>query len=205
MNARCLIPCLGLLLSGVGAGAQESGWRLVSVPGAWEETAKLTYDGFAWYRCAVKLPPDWRGQTILLAVASVDNAHEAFVNGAKVGGAGKFPPQYQNGIEADSRYSLPADSLRFGEANVIAIRVYDHEGRGGFKGDAPIVGTDKQHIRLEGQWEFRTGDDLAWARSLSPIGGEGRGEGATCAERRAFSLGEGPPAHAKSSPVRNSH
>ncbi len=173
MKARSLMLCLGLLLFGAGALAQESGWRLVSVPGVWEETAKITHDGFAWYRCAVKLPADWRGQTITLAVAAVDNAHEAFINGAKVGGAGKFPPQYQNGVEADSRYSLPADSLALGEWNVIAIRVYDHEGRGGFKGPAPIVGTDKQHIRLEGQWEFRTGDDLAWAgapRPSPPVG-----------------------------------
>ena len=64
MKACSLIPCLGLLLLGIGARAQESGWRLVSVPGAWEDTAKITHDGFAWYRCSVKLPADWRGATM---------------------------------------------------------------------------------------------------------------------------------------------
>jgi putative heme-binding domain-containing protein len=44
----------------------------------------------------------------------------------------------------------------------VAIRVFDHDGRGGFKGAAPQLGTDRQHLSLQGDWQFRTGDDVRW-------------------------------------------
>ena len=138
-------------------------WRRIGVPGTWEESAGITYDGIAWYRCFVKIPVEWAVKDVTLAVESVDNAHEAFVNGAKVGSAGRFPPNYQNGSDAANRYVVPAEKLRPGEWNVMAIRVYDHEDGGGFNGEAPVIGTDKQHIKLGGFWQFRTGDDPSWA------------------------------------------
>ena len=141
----------------------SANWRSVRVPGTWEETAQTNHDGIAWYRCWVKVPADWADQDVTLAIENVDDAHEAFVNGARIGGAGHFPPDFQNGLDVASRYVVPAGKLRPGESNFVAIRVYDHGGRGGFKGDAPQVGTDKQHISLNGHWQFRTGDDLRWA------------------------------------------
>src|SRR5204862_4078625 len=93
-------PRAAAAASGATTNRYASNWRPLAVPGCWEDTAKLDYDGIAWYRCWVKIPADWSGKDVTLAVEQVDNAHEAFVNGAKVGGAGRFPPNYQNGIEA---------------------------------------------------------------------------------------------------------
>ena len=109
------------------------------------------------------VPTNWLGKDVTLAVESVDNAHEAWFNGARIGGAGRFPPDYQNGVEAANRYVVPPEAIRFGNSNLVAIRVYDHEGKGGFNGAAPQLGTDRQHISFEGRWQFRTGDDLNWA------------------------------------------
>src|SRR5207247_776828 len=44
------------------------------------------------------------------------------------------------------------------------IRVYNKEGKGGFTGAAPILGNETQAIALKGKWQFRTGDDPAWAK-----------------------------------------
>jgi putative heme-binding domain-containing protein len=144
-------------------------WRSLPVPGAWEDVGGIRYDGFAWYRCSVLVPAAWSGRTVTLAVEQVDNAHEAFFNGARVGGAGHFPPNYQNGVEAESRYVVPPERLKPGGWNTIALRVFDHDGRGGFKGPAPQLGTEQQHISLGGAWQFRTGDQLAWAESTEPL------------------------------------
>ncbi len=168
MRLFLLLPILALIGLGFlhsapiqAAGGEE--WRRLKVPGTWEDGAGLKYDGVAWYRCFVQVPADWKGKAVTLAVEQVDNAHEAFFNGARIGAAGKFPPNYQNAVEAENRYVVPVESLRAGAWNVVAIRVYDHKGRGGFKGGAPRLGTDQQHITLEGDWQFRTGDDAAWA------------------------------------------
>jgi len=150
------------------AGAADNAWQSVAVPGTSVNPNARPRDGFTWYRCLVKLPNTWSGKPITLAVEQLDDAYEAFLNGAKIGGAGKFPPNFQSGSDAPGRYSLPVDRLRFDEWNLVALRVYQHEDRGGFQGAAPLIGTDKQHIALAGNWESRTGDDLAWAADAPP-------------------------------------
>src|ERR1041385_8966513 len=84
-------------------------WQMLPVPGTWEETSRGSlgnYDGIAWYRALVKVPANWQGKEVQLLVEKVDNCHEAFVNGVRAGGAGAFPPNYQNGDQASNRYSL---------------------------------------------------------------------------------------------------
>src|SRR5262245_18653369 len=109
-NPAMLLLC-GLVLCSCHLLAAESpvatptaDWLRTRVPGTWEETAGLNYDGIAWYRCFVMFPAEWAGKEITLAIESVDNCHEAYVNGAKVGGAGRFPPDYQNGLDSANRY-----------------------------------------------------------------------------------------------------
>jgi putative membrane-bound dehydrogenase-like protein len=142
-------------------------WQPVRVPGTWEDNLGLPYDGTAWYRCLVRIPAGWLSAPLQLSVENVDNAYEAFFNGVKVGEAGKFPPQYQNGLDQALTFDLPADQIRVGEWNVVALRIYDHEGRGGFKGNAPRILKGDQAISLEGEWQFRVGDNAAWAKASS--------------------------------------
>lgn len=130
-----------------------------TVPG----TTPLNQPGVFWYRCLVKIPANWSGKEVRLAVEEIDSAHEVFFNGTRIGGAGRFPPDYQSGLDAANRYEIPADKLRPGSLNAVAIRIYNHDGRGGFKGEPPLLGTDQQHIRLGGKWQVRTSDDKTWA------------------------------------------
>ncbi len=141
-------------------------WQTMPVPGTWEDNSAgqlARYDGFAWYRCRVEIPAGWRGQELQLQVSDVDNAHEAFVNGVKVGGAGGLPPNYTNASTIKSSYPMAASLTGQASGLWVAIRVYDHDGRGGFKGEAPSVHRGAESIKLAGQWDFRTGDDLVWA------------------------------------------
>jgi len=150
-----------------------SSWSLMMVPGVWDDQAAgrfAKYDGFAWYKCRVTIPGSWRGKDLTLTVEAIDDAHEAYFNGVKLGGAGSFPPNYKSGLAEKKTYVVAAKLVqRAAEENIIAVRVFDNDGRGGFKGAAPVIHFGKQAIALNGTWEFRTGDDLAWAKSPTKV------------------------------------
>lgn len=179
MRSRCLlcavVPFFLFLLCIATAVTQEPAdesaiaygdkWRILSVPGTWDEHTDGNlddYDGVAWYRCLVTLPGGWQNQNPALRIENIDDAYVAYWNGTKVGEGGRFPPDYQPG-EADAvEHAIPQEALKPGN-NLVAIRVYDHTQRGGFKGAAPVVVNGEQGINLNGLWEFRTGDDPDWA------------------------------------------
>jgi len=143
-------------------------WTAIPVPGAWEDAPGgkfAKYDGYAWYRCFVKVPATWKGDDLSLTLHNVDNTYEAFFNGVKIGHSGSFPPGYLSGAtDRPASYTIEAALVRPGEANHVAVRVYDHNGPGGFKGAAPLLSNETQAIGLKGDWLFRTGDDLNWAK-----------------------------------------
>lgn len=162
------------LLSGSCLLAQAENWTRVSVPGAWEAQADREledYDGFAWYRCYVKVPERWTDlegrplwyESVTLNVPQVADAHEVYINGKRIGGAGKFPPKFAAAEGGVHRYKVPPGSLKAGHYNTIALRVYNQSGPGGFVGDAPILAGYFLEAVLKGPWEFRTGDHQAWA------------------------------------------
>ena len=138
------------------------------VPGTWNEQAPALagYDGFAWYRANLTVPPDWLAGQLTLYVEKIDNASETFLNGVKIGVAGKLPPHYESGLaDSEHRYLVPPEIVKRDGPNLVAIRVYDHDGNAGFKGIAPcLLGPDKKAVSMEGAWQFRVGDDPAWAR-----------------------------------------
>jgi hypothetical protein len=145
-------------------------WTALSVPGTWEELAPEKfgqYDGYAWYRCEVVVPESWKGLELQLSVEKVDNTHEAYFNGKRIGGTGSFPPKYESGLfDKPQYYPVSVGYVKAGEKNVIAFRVYDADGRGGFKGKAPVLMAADDALVLKGQWQFRTGDDKKWAAAV---------------------------------------
>ena len=59
---------------------------------------------------------------------------------------------------------LTGSDLRAGEYILVAIRVEDAGGVGVFAKLAPVLYCGDEAIELKGDWEFRTGDDPAWAQ-----------------------------------------
>ena len=164
---RRLMPaavCLVLAVAAIGAAAPaDDEWRTIRVPGFWEAQGADAYDGFAWYRCFFRVPKDFAGQAARLELGRIDDCDEAFVNGRKVGATGSMPPDYR-GLSAQPRaYDVPADALRPGHWNLLAVRVYDAGGGGGIVGGPIRLVSPKGEIPLDGAWQFRTGDEAAWA------------------------------------------
>ena len=134
------------------------------VPGYWDRGGPYDgHDGFAWYRCFVAVPAAWGGRDLTLTVPAVDNCHESYFNGRKVGGAGSMPPKYTNGLGSEKPCTVPAKLLRPGGWNLLAVRVYDAGGAGGFRDAAPSLSLGKKVIELDGPWLFRLGDKAEWA------------------------------------------
>ena len=114
----------------------DAGWRDWSVPDNWgTQTDLVSYDGFAWYRKTFTLPERPAGVTdsaVVAALGKIDDADQAFLNGQEIGRTGGFPPSFDSTWEVPREY-YPADGLlRWGATNVLAVRVYDGTGGGGF-------------------------------------------------------------------------
>ena len=175
-------PCLFLLAAGglcfapFEATAQSSrpapteGWHLVTIPDAWRKMPGgdlKPIDGYSWYRCLVQIPESWKGADLSLYSEAVDDARASYVNGVNVGATGTFPPQFRSGLGEKGKYDVDADLIEFGKLNTIGIRVYQDNPRPNFSVAPPILMNEsaKQAIRMDGDWQYRPGDDAAWSKS----------------------------------------
>lgn len=159
----------------------EKQWTLLTAPGAWEDqdVEKLEeYDGYAWYRCYIKVPDNWvtfkdeieefggsknlYAQSVTIITENVGNAHEIYLNGQKIGNVGKLPPNYESN-SSYQRTKIPPKLLKKGYYNTLAIRVYNKKGKGGFLFKAPVMAGYFKECVLKNEWEFQTGDNMKWA------------------------------------------
>ena len=198
-----LAVLLGLLLAAGAAvgGAPPDGWRYVKAPAYWNAVGSdlADHDGFAWYRAFVRVPEAWKGRDLALDLGRIDDCDEAFVNGTKVGATGSMPPNPEPGYQAKRSYRVPAGAVRFGGWNLVAVRVFDNGSRGGMAEGPLALACDVGGIDLAGRWQFRTGDDPAWARWPSdPPAPEAVQVAEAAAKRHGFSAQKlvgsaGPP------------
>mgnify|MGYP001189453725 CR=1 FL=1 len=52
--------------------AADPGWTRLRVPGFWEKEyggSLEAHDGYAWYRCFVKVPGEWKGSALSLGLS----------------------------------------------------------------------------------------------------------------------------------------
>jgi hypothetical protein len=124
----------------------ESQWRDMTVPGDWESQGVTKpnpnwppsqpedgYNGYAWYRKHVSVPAEWATGSITLRIGAIDDFDWTYINGIKVGATTGGEESYQEMRE----YHVPNATFKLGQDNVIAIRVFDREGKGGLT-DGPV-------------------------------------------------------------------
>lgn len=170
---RCLFILLLFVFCKVDAlqaADEASRWKTLPVPDAWRSvpTGELApIDGYSWYRALVKIPKEWDGQPLTLFIEALDDARSAYVGGQSVGATGTFPPQYRSGLGERGRYAVDPSLFKAGEFVTVAIRVYQNDPRPNFSVAPPVLMNEatKQAFRLEGVWQYRPGDDSAWANA----------------------------------------
>lgn len=117
----------------------DSGWQKVQLPAHWEDHSNYTADNvFGWYRKKVFIPAEWKGHDLRFPLGKIDDTDASYLNGVKIGQTGEFPPHFQGFWDKPRLYDVPAGVVKFGQENVIAIRVFDASGGGGLY-DGPLA------------------------------------------------------------------
>jgi sialate O-acetylesterase len=137
-----------------------SDWPSMNLP-QFFETAGIKMDGSIWFRKEVEVPQAWVGKPLELNLSAVDDFDTTYFNGTKVGGIGT---ETANSYMVPRRYNVPAELVKAGR-NVIAVRVFDSAGEGGF-GSAgkmalgPVGGSQAEEIPLAGAWRYKIETEL---------------------------------------------
>ena len=127
----------------------DSHWVTLSTLKNYEKQGFENYDGYSWYRFHVNIPSSLRttvrwDHRLRIYLSSVDDVDETFLNGAKIGAMGQFPDDPRgystrwNGIRT-YYVDLASNLVRWDADNVIAVRVFDGSGGGGFYRDMPTL------------------------------------------------------------------
>ena len=127
----------------------DRAWTTLSTLAPYETQGFEGYDGWSWYRIHVTIPSSLRRsahwqQRLRVYLSSIDDVDETFFNGVRIGQTGTFPTDAEG---YDTKYQdlreyyvdTSAGLVRWDADNVIAIRVYDGSGSGGFYRDMPYI------------------------------------------------------------------
>jgi len=148
----------------------DTAWKETRLPGYWEKSEGLDIDGAIWFRKHVTIPKKWLHSTLALNLCALDDFDVTYFNGVEVGAMGMENPE---SYLTPRHYSIP-ESLVTSTDAVIAIRIFDQFGGGGFAGPPEDMllscGSRNECIPLYGLWRYRV--ELA----LDPraIGGPGQ-------------------------------
>ncbi len=98
-------------------------WETLHAPALWDGAGYADYDGFGWYRKWFHVPKQLEGQDLIFEHGGVDDDDTVFVNGVKIGeGKGCYRPR---------SYRIPAELIKYGQENLVAVRIYDGAMGGG--------------------------------------------------------------------------
>jgi sialate O-acetylesterase len=130
-------------------------WKQLNLP-QFFETAGVVIDGAVWVRKEVDLPSAWSEKELALNFSAIDDFDTTYFNGTRVGGTGNETP---NSYAVPRRYTIPGSLVHAGR-NVIAVRVFDSAGEGGFGGGGqmslvPVDGKETEAISLAGPWTYK--------------------------------------------------
>ena len=127
---------------------EDKNWATMKVPQAWEEQKLPNFDGMVWFRKEIVLTEAEAGQTAELFLGTIDDLDTTYLNGQKIGATWAW--------NSPRHYPIPAGLLRPGR-NILAVKVVDTGGGGGFYGDSAVVRLvfPKKEVPLAGIWHAR--------------------------------------------------
>jgi hypothetical protein len=127
----------------------DRAWREISTRGNFEQQGYTNYNGFAWYRIHVRIPASFRDsaqwrERLRVFLSTIDDVDETYFNGVRIGQTGRMPEDpagYDTKWQAEREYFVDASHglVRWDQDNVIAVRVFDGSGGGGFYKGVPAL------------------------------------------------------------------
>ncbi len=128
----------------------DNEWTEMALPGFWADTPLLkNVNGSVWFRRKFNVPKSLTKEPASLWLGRIVDQDSVFVNGKFIGTTGyQYPPR---------KYTINQGILNEGE-NLIAIRVINNSGRGGFVPDKPyFIAGPQDTINLTGLWRYKLG------------------------------------------------
>ena len=108
----------------------DTGWTTIPAPRAWIDTPLGEHIGTVWFRRTIDLPAAAAGAPATIRLGIVDDTDVTYVNGVRINGT-------VNQRNLVRLYTIPPGVLVAG-ANVVAVRIGNVNGRGGFAGE-PVL------------------------------------------------------------------
>ena len=125
-------------------------WPKISVSSIWENQPMglAGLDGIVWYRKEIDLDSGVANKPVILSLGKIDDNDDTYVNGMWVGSTKNW--------EEKRIYHVPVGVFKTGK-NLIAVRVEDTGGGGGFYDDSSAVNlkTENGIMPLGDNWNFR--------------------------------------------------
>jgi sialate O-acetylesterase len=136
-------------------------WAEISPAKVWEESGYIAIDGIAWYRKTIELTADQAKNAREISLGTIDDNEMTWINGVKIGST--------KGYNEKRTYSIPAGTMKAGK-NVIAIRVEDTGGGGGFYGgtDDKFIQIGDKQLSLAEPWKFKVSEASLGSTDIGP-------------------------------------
>jgi len=126
-------------------------WQEMTVPGEMEARG-LKIDGAVWFRCEAELPEAWAGKDASLYLGFIGQNSIAYVNGTEVGRV-----ENNGGVYVGRTHKIPGKLVRPGR-NVVAVRIFNEVGKGGFYPSYPrplAISQGKDNVLLPNSWQYK--------------------------------------------------
>ncbi|MBN1819498.1 MAG: glycoside hydrolase [Prolixibacteraceae bacterium] len=117
----------------------------VIVPGLWENQGFYDMDGYAVYSKSVYFPEKLKEKKLIFMAGRIDDVDQVYINGIMVGSTGKYDERESEDNYLEFRnYFIPDGIIKFGQDNIIEVRVWDERWDGGIiEGPVGIISQDK--------------------------------------------------------------
>ncbi len=126
----------------------HSHWKKMTLPGNFNDNGLAKFDGTVWFRKLIKLDQDDIAKSAVLNLSTIDDVDETYINDQLVGTTKTY--------DIAREYNIPTGVLKEGD-NIVAVRVTDGGGNGGFFGkpyELNLVCSNKT-ISLAGEWFYK--------------------------------------------------
>ncbi len=137
-------------------------WTTANPELAWREVTQGSIERpevSIWFRCTVRLPGEWIANDITrLSVSDTTNEIAAWMNGT---------PLVRVSADPSSQLQVPAESIVADDINLLVIR-RETAASSDYQMTPPALINGGKELPLKGRWQFRIGDDPAWANIPLP-------------------------------------
>jgi len=136
----------------------DTAFRTMSLPGFWQSEG-LRFNGVVWFRREIWLPESMAGRELEVELGAIDDYDHSYWDGEPIGA---HPDGTPDAYQLPRSYRVPAHLATPGR-HVLAVRVFDHFGEGGFVGPAAAMRLGSEctgWLPLDGAWRFEVEHEL---------------------------------------------